>query len=475
MKLRTPTLFATRGVHSFLFLQLLLHCFVTTAAADKADGHDGRDTLPSTRLNLITVSIVTNPQSVHRQSLSLSKIEKAHLPSSNKGITSHPNQTISVRSALTTDKSLFSYTVLPRRNLHILQSIIMQRSMPLTQKVLCLSEEAVKTCLDMKECLRVNRQAFVDLAQNKVVVPPRVAIPYHDPHHGSTGGDDASDFSLFKPAAIPDRNLMAIKLVSTRQHNPSHGLPLVPATVVSIDPPSGRVNGLVAGTYLTGARTTTGSALSTALYRPDMERLVVMGAGLQARLHIQAISTALERPIQHVTIVNRTLSRAQDLAAEITEQHQGWAERIDSLALHGPDPLLLAEVLSRADVIVTTTNTTTPLFTDSTPLKPGCHICSVGSFTPQMQEIPARVVDQCTVIIDTNDARSVGDLKHLTDHHPVHLLGNILHHDDGTPPRDERMSYTFFKSVGTAVQDVYTTNMVMERAREKGLGTEIEL
>eukprot|EP00977_Amphora_coffeiformis_P007076 scaffold1536_cov166-Amphora_coffeaeformis.AAC.10 len=347
--------------------------------------------------------------------------------------------------------------------------------LPLTQKVLCLSEGAVKACLDMKDCLRVNRQAFIDLAQSKAVVPSRIAIPYHDPHHGSADNDDASDFSLFKPAAVPGRNLMAIKLVSTRQHNPAHGLPLVPATVVSIDPPSGRVNGLVAGTYLTGARTTTGSALSTALYRPDMKRLVVMGAGLQARLHIQAISVALERPIPHVSIVNRTLPRAQELAKDIMEQHKGWAEHIECLELQGSDPLPLAEALAQADVIVTTTNTATPLFPDSTPLKPGCHICSVGSYTPQMQEIPSRVVDQCTVIIDTNDARSVGDLRHLTDDHPVHLLGDILQHDKSAPPRHEKMPYTFFKSVGTAVQDVYTTNMIMEKAREKGLGTEIEL
>lgn len=352
----------------------------------------------------------------------------------------------------------------------------MQRSLPLTQKVLCLSEEAVKACLDMKECLRVNRQAFIDLAQDKAVVPTRIGIPYHDAHHEGAGGDGAADFSLFKPAAIPDRDLMAIKLVSIRQHNPSRGLPLVPATVVSIDPPSGRVNGLVAGTYLTGARTATGSALSTALYRPDMKRLVVVGAGLQARLHIEAISAALDRPIPHVSLVNRTVSRAQDLAEEIMEQHKGWAEHIESVPLHGPDPLVLAQTMAQADVIVTATNTTTPLFPDSTPLQPGCHICSVGSYTPQMQEIAARVVDQCTVIIDTNDARSVGDLKHLTDKQPMHVLGNILHnHDDSGPPRHEKMPYTFFKSVGTAVQDVYTTSLVLEKAREKGLGTEIEL
>lgn len=355
--------------------------------------------------------------------------------------------------------------------------------MPLCQKVLCLSEDVVKTCLDMKECLRVNRRAFVDLAQNKAVVPTRIGIPYIDAHHGSTVDGGAADFSLFKPAAVPEQDLLAIKLVSIRQHNPAHGLPLVPATVVSMDATTGLVNGLVAGTYLTAARTATGSALSTALYQPNMQRLVMFGAGLQARLHIQAIATALGRPIPHVTIVNRTLARAQALVEEMQHQHADWVEEIQAVPLHYDDPLALAEILAAADVIVTATNTTKPLFTDSTPIRPGCHICSVGSYTPKMQEIAARIVDQCTVIVDTNDARSVGDLQHLADHHPTHLLGNILAHqqehaEEGTstpPPRHETTPFTFFKSVGTAVQDVYTTQMVMDIARERKLGVEIEL
>lgn len=364
----------------------------------------------------------------------------------------------------------------------------------MSHKVLTVSETAVKACMDMKACLAVNRQAFIDLAQDKAVVPTRIGIPYQDPsdRSGNNNGG-AADFSLFKPAAVPERDIMAIKLVSIRRHNPArHGLPLVPATVVSIDPSTGLVDGMVAGTYLTGARTATGSALSTRLYQPDLERVVIFGAGLQARLHIEAIATALERPIPHVTIVNRTVSRAQDLVNEIQEKNKKnntcWAQDMDVAPLNGDDPSVLAKILSQADVIVTCTNTTTPLFPDSTELKPGCHICSVGSYTPEMQEIPPGVVDQCTVIIDTPDAKSVGDIKHLNpDQHPLYLLGNVLAATTTTvpeeqlvsstikPPRDEKMRYSFFKSVGTAVQDVYTTQMIMEKAREKGLGVEIEL
>jgi ornithine cyclodeaminase len=361
----------------------------------------------------------------------------------------------------------------------------------MSQKILCLSEEVVQKCLVMADCLQVNKQAFIDLYQKKVVVPTRIGIPYSQQDAPREG---AQDFTLFKPAAVPDQNILAMKLVAIRQHNPSkYGLPLVPATIISVDPPTGQVNGLVAATYLTGARTATGSALTTALYQPNLQRLVIFGAGLQARLHIHAISTALQRPIPHVTLVNRTVARAEALAREIQESTD-WVSDIEALPLQPDNPQQLSDVLGQADAIVTATNTTTPLFASNTKLKTNCHICSVGSYTPDMQEIPTGIVDQCTVIYDTPEALAVGDLKHLHGSQnavpPQHLymLGQILSNQNNelsssssapssvkTPPRQDGKSYTFFKSVGTAVQDVCTANMVLQKARELQLGVEIEL
>lgn len=105
-----------------------------------------------------------------------------------------------------------------------------------SQKILCLSEEVVQKCLSMKDCLRCNRQAFIDLWQKNVVVPTRIGIPYS---HPKTQQEGAQDFTLFKPAAVPDQNILAMKLVAIRQHNPEEGLPLVPATIISVDPPTG--------------------------------------------------------------------------------------------------------------------------------------------------------------------------------------------------------------------------------------------
>lgn len=99
-----------------------------------------------------------------------------------------------------------------------------------------------------------------------------------------------------------------------------------------------------------------------------------------------------------------------------------------------------------------------------------------------MQEIPVHAVNRSRILIDTNDAKTVGDLKHLslddTSIHPVTLLGDALadatlmhndHHDTS------KFDCTFFKGVGTAIQDVMTADLVMKRARELGIGTEVDM
>jgi ornithine cyclodeaminase len=140
------------------------------------------------------------------------------------------------------------------------------------------------------------------------------------------------------------------------------------------------------------------------------------------------------------------------------------------------DELGVAEALSTATVIVTATNTSSPLWASSGLIPPGCHINGIGSYTPEMQEVPSRFVsDRCAVWVDTVEARQVGDLQSLAPHHPCDLLGRVLLQNrkqvDGWPHLD----CTFYKAVGTAIQDVMTADLVVRRARERGLGTEVDL
>ena len=345
------------------------------------------------------------------------------------------------------------------------------------QKMLFLSESQVRQCLDMADCLAVNRTALQSIVTRQCRVPKRLGLPYEPAHKHD---DDVPDWTLVKAASFTHDNQstsqMGVKIVSVRSHNPDHGLPLVPASVLNIDPATGIVDAVLAGTYLTAARTAAGSALATSILKPNLEHLVVFGAGLQAELHIHAISTALQRSIPKITIVNRSEQRAQELADKLPSD---WTNNAAKVVLLN-DSLAVADALSTADAVVTSTNSATPIF-DGSLLRPGCHINGIGSYTPDMQEVAARTVDRCRVLMDTHEARDVGDLKHLREDHPTLLLGELLvnpelpdqwRQDTTASPL---IDCTFYKSVGTCIQDIMTASRVVQRARELGIGTEIDM
>jgi len=379
-------------------------------------------------------------------------------------------------------------------------------------KMLVLSEADVRKCLSMKSCLEINRQALLSVASDSAAaqvggkgqVPLRIGLP--GPVTASisnTSTGTADDWTLFKPAAFyhhssnsdnqppnttaaattsatttTNESLMGMKIVSIRSQNPDRGLPLVTATIAVLNTESGIVQAILNGTYLTGMRTAASSGLATQLMRPDLTHLVVFGAGLQAECHIDAIKTAIGRTIPKITICNRSRPRAEQLKEKI--RLLSFGESCDIVLLE--DKAGVEKALSTADVVAATTNAMTPLF-DGSVLPPGCHVNGIGSYTPEMQEIDINTVNRSRIIIDTHDAKTVGDLKHLQDvrGHPMALLGDMLADTTSDSPwgtniaGSENIDCTFYKGVGTAIQDVMTADLVVQRARELGIGTEVDM
>lgn len=345
--------------------------------------------------------------------------------------------------------------------------------------MLLLGEKDVRKALSLTDCLDINRQAYLSLANGNSVVPSRLGLSYPDKTPSTSG--EAQDWTLVKPAAYysdndPSSTCMGLKVVSVRANNPSKGLPLVPATILLLEPETGIVQATLSGTYLTVARTSAGPALAVQTFSPNCQELVLFGAGAQAACHIQLMEAALNRPIPKITIVNRSLPRAQALLKTLDPStHKGQVLLLD-------DHEQIAKALSTADVVAATTNTATPLWNDGSILKKNCLITSIGSYTPDMQEIPESAVDRCHVLIDTPDAMTVGDLKHLlavgggsleTTKHPVTLMGNAL--KDPSLVLSSGMDCIFYKAVGTAIQDVMTARLVVDRARAQGIGQEIDM
>ena len=350
--------------------------------------------------------------------------------------------------------------------------------------MLLLGEKDVRKALSLTDCLDINRQAYLSLANGSSVVPSRLGLSYPDKTPSTSG--ESQDWTLVKPAAYySDDNknknnndpssstCMGLKVVSVRANNPSKGLPLVPATILLLEPETGVVQATLSGTYLTVARTSTGPALAVQTFAPHCQELVLFGAGAQAECHIQLMEAALGRSIPKITIVNRSLPRAEALLKTLDPLTHDQKE---CQVLLLDDHEQIAQALSTADVVATTTNAATPLWNDGSILKQNCLITSIGSYTPDMQEIPQSAVDRSHVVIDTPDAMTVGDLKHLggsidATTHPVTLMGHALK----DPSLVSGMDCIFYKAVGTAIQDVMTARLVVDRARAQGIGQEIDM
>jgi ornithine cyclodeaminase len=384
--------------------------------------------------------------------------------------------------------------------------------------MLILNEEEVRQCLPMARCIDANRRALGSIRESGnggSLVPPRIGVPYYNSDTKPTRttnnkkGDDEkdkgtktapADWTLIKPAAYYPKNddetqgekdecLMGLKVVSVRANNPSKfGKPTVPATVMMVNAETGEVNAVLAGTYLTAARTAAGSAIATQHCLSSQNEssesknnnLVLFGAGLQAEAHMEALSCVIK--IRKVTIVNRTMPRALALKERFLQVYDlSSPEDVQVVLLHDED--MVEAAVRDAHVIVTATNSATPLF-DGDWARAGCHINGVGSYTPTMQEVGDSMVRRCQVLMDTPEAREVGDLKDCNQQIIVGLLGDVLagtacldpnglSKNDATP--QDRTDCTFFKSVGTAIQDILTATEVIKNARASGIGTTVDM
>ena len=349
--------------------------------------------------------------------------------------------------------------------------------------ILFLSESNVRECLSLDDCIKANRKALISLADGTGIVPPRLGIPYYT----KNDNEGATDVTLFKPASYQNE-LMGMKVVSVRKENKHKNLPLVPATIVSMNAETGMVDAIVASTYLTAARTAAASALATEYVLNSKKQqetknnnnnmhLVVMGAGLQIDLHCKMLLHILPQRISKITIINRSNPRAQNLKETLLLLFQNNNNIVvDTVNIVLWENVTeIGNVLSTADIIVTATNTDTPLVSTNVwdQIPKGCHINGVGSYTPQMEEVCSTFLQRrCpAILVDTMDAiTTVGDLKQSKPDN-IHLLGTVL----STNTNLDTTDCTFFKSVGTAIQDVVTSHTVVQSAKQKNIGTNIPM
>jgi ornithine cyclodeaminase/alanine dehydrogenase-like protein (mu-crystallin family) len=174
--------------------------------------------------------------------------------------------------------------------------------------------------------------------------------------------------------------------VTLNPENPGRGVPLIHATYVLFSPGSMEPLAVIDGQALTALRTAAVSGLATRhLARPDAERLVIFGAGVQAQSHLLAMRAV--RDVWLLTVVSRTPEKADQLVDR--------ARALDMEASVGTP-----EAVARTDLVCTCTTSTEPVF-DGAILQAGAHVNAVGSYQPHTRELDDETVRRGKIVVET--------------------------------------------------------------------------
>lgn len=324
---------------------------------------------------------------------------------------------------------------------------------------LLLTERDVRAVLPMPGLIDAMEGALAQFSAGAVTQPVRTVLEV---------GPDKAYFGVM-PASLDDPPAVGAKLVTVYARNHDRGLPSHLATIVLLDHATGALAAILDGRYITEARTAAVSAVSVRhLARPDARVLGIIGSGVQARSHLEAIRHV--RPLEDVRVWSPNAGHRDEFASGMSA-HTGLPVRSvanASLAARG------------ADMIVLATSSHTPVIDDA-DVEPGAHITGVGACRPDQREMPTALLKRARVYVDSRAAarKEAGDLLipqqegAFDDSHVVGELGELV--AGRITGRGERSDVTIFKSLGLAVEDVVAARLVLERAEAAGLGQRLSL
>jgi len=279
-----------------------------------------------------------------------------------------------------------------------------------------------------------------DKARGAAYAPPRLVMPLAE------GG-----VLLVMPAADEEIAITKLVTVNTGNSRPGIALPTVQAEVLVMDARTGKRLAILDGEVVTGRRTSALSLLAAQTLVPSSTGpLLVVGAGTQARYHIEAFVEGLG--VRQIYICSRTMDKAEKLAAYARSCARGVeAHAIDDMR----------EVLPGITLIVTATTGTTPVIPGGGEgVRADAFIAAVGAFTPAMAELPPALVNRSHVYMDTLEGAQAGAgdlIQAHVDWRSVVELGDAL---GVAPPTGKPI---IFKSVGHALWDLAAARLAFAK------------
>ena len=324
---------------------------------------------------------------------------------------------------------------------------------------LLLTEDDVRTLLPMPDLIAAMRDALVQYSSGEAQQPLRTVLEL---------GEQKAFFGVM-PAALTEPAAVGTKLVTVFAANRKLGLPSHLATIVLLDPETGQLAALIDGRYITEARTGAVSAVSTDLLaRADAGILGVIGSGVQARSHLEALSCV--RRLRDVRVWSPDEGRRSAFAREMTS-HAG---------VHVEATASAREAVDGADLIVLATSSSTPVIA-SDWVADGAHICAVGACRPTQREMDGALVARARTFVDSRVGAfaEAGDIVIAVEEGAItrnHVAGELGELAAGrVTGRQSDRQVTLFKSLGMAVEDVAAARLTLERAAARGVGHEFAI
>ena len=312
-----------------------------------------------------------------------------------------------------------------------------------------LSESDVHHGLAMGELIDAMEGALAAFSAGDVLQPVRLTMAFGE-----------RDFFALMPACDPKNNLLGAKLVTVVPDNAAKGLHSHHAIIALFDRTTGALLAVTDGRYITEARTAAVSAVSARhLARKDARTLAMIGTGVQARSHLEALRLVRDFGEVRVWSPNR-VNVANFVAAASGVKAAAGAE----------------EAVRGADVVVLATSSVTPVIR-SEWIAPGTHVIAVGACRPNQREMDGALVGRARLVVDSRAAALVESGDVLMAIEEGHITAESIHAELGEiaggkkPGRETEGEITIFKSLGLAIEDVVSAGL----AYRHGSGAEVWL
>lgn len=325
-------------------------------------------------------------------------------------------------------------------------------------EIMIVNHKEVRQLLPMDECIDVMAQALRTLSEGQADNPLRSML-WLPEKVGLLG---------MMPAYLGDIEMMGIKLVSVMPGNHGTQYDSHQGGVLVFETKHGRLLAMVDASEITAIRTAAVSGLATRLLaREDAGDLAILGSGVQARTHLEAMKVA--RSLRRVRVWSPNAERLRAFVERESQKHGLEIEAADSAQA----------AVEGADLICTTTSAKTPILMGEW-IAGGAHLNVVGSSVRTTREVNTGAMVRAKLFVDRREStlNEAGDFLFpksegaIDDSHIQAELGEILlgRH----PGRRSAGEITLFKSLGLAVEDLASAYYIYRQAREKGMGTMIE-